>query len=198
MNVMKKIFLVLVCCVVAGCDFSGQQAKNVGKYAPVFNAKPKYYLAVKGKVAKILLDHVKIAYVATYYAQNNKCDITTNALEGVRTPRALHFSYPVITDGRGLYEQKIPLDKVHAGLCKWNLVAIDYKINDHSKRNNGTTIAFFNVGRVVKSSTVGGALLQCDKHGVCRQLFVLPLAKHSNDTISAHKNYSYALNINSE
>ncbi|MCK4870170.1 MAG: hypothetical protein KAS93_03580 [Gammaproteobacteria bacterium] len=194
MDKFRKVLLVLVCCVVAGCDSSGQQAKNVGKYAPILNAKPKYFVTVKTAVASSLQKKIMPIWIVTYKTTNKACEVTTNSLEGVVLPRIIreHIKSKVV-DGR-YKDLVIPIDKYKPGYCHWKTGYISYKV-DHNEDDRDARVAMFFIGKHVKvlrhyAIDIWG----CHDAKNCRQVSLKYFTKYYSGSFSARANYIYVLN----
>lgn len=123
MDMIKKVLLVLVCCVaVAACDSSGQQMKNVGKYAPKVNPKPRHTLEMRVILDKKLQSLGVLHVLTKYHAENVACEVTTNALEGAK-------AYRDVVDVQTIHNVvrkniKIAVDKYLPGYCSWKISSV--------------------------------------------------------------------------
>ncbi|MCK4870157.1 MAG: hypothetical protein KAS93_03515 [Gammaproteobacteria bacterium] len=192
MDKFRKVLLVLVCCVVAGCDSSGQHVKNVGKYAPILNAKPKCFMSVSGSVDSSFHKVAYLSFVTNYYTNNAACRYTVNAFEGVDSSRSKKFIYKIKSDKRGRYHRDIPLDAVVPGFCDWRIKNIGFSLHRKATFDNTTPIVFFDVKSGRKKFNEKN-MQACDKGMRCIYISSL-LGKGRLSPYPTHK-YHYKLNI---
>jgi len=97
-------------------------------YHPKVNPNPKYFMTIKGHIAKPLLNELKLQFVATYTANNKECEVIVNPNVGTPIFMRRVISYnPEISKNQD-YLIKIPLDRFLPGYCKWQAYSVRYHL----------------------------------------------------------------------
>ena len=123
---MKTQLILSLCTLLVACS-SGQPQGNTGKYKPVVNPHPQYFLAVH-KSPTMSLSQLKV--VTRYVAYNQQCNIVTNRLEGARASRSIDLTY--ISKGGQQKGLRIPFDHYLPGFCQWygHSISVSFKGDD--------------------------------------------------------------------
>lgn len=123
---MKTQLILSLCTLLTACS-SGQPQGNTGKYKPVVNPHPQYFLTIHKSLTMSLS---RLKAVTQYVAYNQQCNIVTNKFEGARAYRSKAvIHYPSDNQQNIL---RIPFDRYLPGFCQWYgyLVSLYYKGND--------------------------------------------------------------------
>ena len=194
---MKKlIFCILIFATLTACSNDNAADKPMpSKFKPVVNPHPKYFMTVKGYIAPSLLDKVKLVWETTYVTSNPKCQLTINDFEGVHAPRQVTDKLIVQPNSKGIYENKIALDKYEKGFCGWKIRSIGYNILAFNKK-------FFNIypqvlfnNSVVKQKVVNAEESWRCMDSECHYSLKLLFAKENSQRLSSRTNYEYIVNI---
>ena len=138
---MKRVLLLSLCTLLTACS-SGQPQGNTGKYKPVVNPHPQYFLTIN--LTNELPDS-SIKIITTYMAMNSKCDQLLNRFEGAKFNRVTKDSLNVNTEVKKLM---IPIDKYYPGLCEWGASSVDLKL-ENGKNTNPIGVIFFDAKQPV-------------------------------------------------
>ena len=162
---MKKlIFCILIFATLTACSNDNAADKPMpSKFKPVVNPHPKYFMTVKGYIAPNLLNKVKLVWGTTYVTSNPKCQLTINDFEGVHAPRQVTDKLIVQPNSKGIYENKIALDKYQKGFCGWTLSNMQFDLGD--VKNN--VIAIFSDPKKIESK-VAVIEAKCNKNSSCK------------------------------
>jgi len=142
MKKSDKIFLIVFSTLIVGGTYLYEHFLNnpvnypLGKYRPIKNAHPKYFMTVKGWIDPGLYN--TLVFKVEYYSTNDKCRVTINHIEGASIERVKTLTYKIHTKNHR-FSKKLPLDYYKPGFCKWHIADISYSYWI-SKDN---TIAFF-------------------------------------------------------
>ena len=119
----------LILLTLTACS-SSQPPANTGKYKPVVNPHPQYFVTVSGHIDPELAKAVHLSWQTTAWTKNKKCNVTYNKLEGVVGWRNQVTHYPVKIDAHGNYSIKIPIDHYLPGYCAWQMRTISFNLQD--------------------------------------------------------------------
>ncbi len=172
-----KLFLLGVALfIIAGVWVYGHFFNNpiyypLGKYKPIKNPHPKYFMTVRGWIDPGLYN--TLIFTEEYYSTNDKCEVTINHIEGVSIERTKAITYKIHTKNHR-FSKKLPLDYYKPGFCKWHIVDISYSY--WILKNN--SFASFKLYNQPKWS----------KRAEAKQ----PMTSHASETILfTHSDYSY-------
>jgi len=119
--------IVLIFTTVEGATYYSKAKDYIaGKtYAkPVKNNHPTNYLVVTGHIPP----DMKVILSVGYVANNPKCDVTDNWLEGASGSRGTSLYYPIKTNMQGNYKVVLALDGLLQGTCKWRSELVLYQV----------------------------------------------------------------------
>jgi hypothetical protein len=116
---------ILLC--LTACSNS-QVATNTGKYKPIINTHPRYFVSVSGHIDPQIVKAVHLIWQTTAWTQNSKCQVTLNQFEGVVDNRYQEDYYPVTPNQQGNYAIKIPIDRYLPGYCDWRMRKLAFSI----------------------------------------------------------------------
>lgn len=112
-----------------GCDDSDSYYKQTGKYAPLVNPSPKYYLHVSGEVPKEKANSLIINWEIVYSTNTPECRKYASRIEGASFPRESLARLTTKPDKDGRYNFQLPLDYYSEGYCKWRPYNVNYTID---------------------------------------------------------------------
>ena len=126
---MKTQLILSLCTLLAACS-GGQPQGNAGKYKPVVNPHPQYFVTVSGHIDPQFAKAVHLSWQTTAWTKNPKCQVTINKFEGVVDERYQEQVYPVKVDKQGYYHINIPIDHYLPGYCDWRMRLISFTVAD--------------------------------------------------------------------
>lgn len=176
--------------LVAGCG--SNHGKNDGKYKPVVNPQPRYFMTVEGRVDPILTKKFKLKLGMRYYSTNPKCRVLSqysSPLEGAKFDRDLSDFYVVKPNDAGQYHIKIPLDKYKSGYCRWQPLWLGYTLTDSKLAEND--IAYFLGKKKTNSKHHASQTLSCVLGFGCKYVS----DAFFKSSLYPRGNYQFSLNI---
>jgi len=188
---IKRFFIVLAILVVGLFIFVASELNNLipkqyspydnhGKYRPVVNKHPRYFMTIDGHIDRNIK---KFYIIADYSTINTKCNVVTNGLEGVSSER-MHddkFDINKMVDSKGHFKLKIALDKYKPGFCNWRDVTILYANPSKEGGNPLTNIT----QRAKKTKQKSGQfMISCDKkNSECAVISYKPIGNDWNASV---------------
>jgi hypothetical protein len=119
---LTVIGAILLC--FSACSNS-QIASNTGKYKPIINTHPRYFVSVSGHIDPQINHSIQLKLVARYTSTLKACDIDHDKFEGIVNWRWRDVVFEPVRDQAGDYYIKIPLDYYRPGYCHWSVASIN-------------------------------------------------------------------------
>ena len=132
---MKQPFFVICFAwlMLAGCS-SSQPQGNTGKYKPVINPHPQYFLVIKDNPT---LSVSRLKAVIRYVAYNQHCNVVTNKFEGATAYRSVDLTFTVKDHQQK--ELRIPFDHYLPGFCQWYGYSVSLSLRDDNNHYHPVT-----------------------------------------------------------
>ncbi len=143
MSRSEKLFLIgIVLFIIAGVwvyehFFNNPIHYPLGKYKPIKNPHPKYFMTVRGNIDPRL--RFPLTITAEYDSTNIACNVETNPMVGAINSRVKNLTYEAQPNQSGDFSLKIPLDYYLPGLCDWHITDIAYSF----KKIHNEIFSFF-------------------------------------------------------
>lgn len=184
---MRKLIGLLLTTCLTSCSPTHSQPANTGKYKPVLNPHPKYFMTVSGRVDPALKGSVPVSFRLRYQTTNPKCRWNLNSVEGVDSDRYISVVHKVIPNSKGNYHFKFTLDKYLPGYCNWTASDFENAIADPTYSD---IVMFDNDAKTSRSSA--SANFNCNNKG-CSDIS----GNNYNDTaaVTPNKTYQFTLNV---
>ena len=204
--VISILSLLLTACGAPADIKQKNKHRTRGKYRPITNSKPHYFITLSGKIApKLQGKQIPFSFKMTYYTMNPKCNITTNWFEGVESAQTQQFTYDIDIKKKN-YELKIALNRYQPGFCQWAIRKMSYSLPGQ----NETVVAYFTPcgsalsckGQNIADKSINyspTSRVRCDKNRTSK--WICPFNQEINFFsdglfIPRDKNYHFTLNLN--
>jgi hypothetical protein len=180
--------------ILTACSNS-QVATNTGKYKPIINTHPRYFVSVSGHIDPQIVKAVHLIWQTTAWTQNSKCQVTLNQFEGVVDNRYQEDDYPITPNQQGNYAIKIPIDRYLPGYCDWRMRSISFNLAYLGK----VLVASFSKKHRKLQDRLAHSNIGChwnEEHKFnCKFFGNFEAYGHSTYDVNPYQNYQYQLNI---
>jgi hypothetical protein len=182
--------------ILTACS-NRQVATNAGKYKPIINTHPRYFVSVSGHIDPQIAKAVHLIWQTTAWTKNPKCNVTYNQFEGVVGWRSHVTHYTVKPDSKGSYFIRIPIDRYLPGYCDWRMRSISFSLQGNWLGQ--VLIANFSKKHRKLQDRLARSDIGCcwDKEHRfnCKFFGNFEAYGHSTYDVNPYQNYQYQLNI---